>query len=42
MEQEIRDGFDIVIVARGRMATSDFHTSGASLRTLLGKCGLLA
>lgn len=42
MESEIRDGFDIVIVARAKMATSDFHASGASLRTLFGKCGLLA
>lgn len=42
MESEIKDGYDIVIVARNRMATSDFHASGASLRTLLGKCGLLA
>ena len=42
MEHELQDGYDIVIVARAKMATSDFHASGASLRTLFGKCGLLA
>ncbi|MBE7024551.1 MAG: ribonuclease P protein component [Ruminococcaceae bacterium] len=42
MEPEIRDGYDVVIVARTRMAEADFHSSGASLRMLFGKCGLLA
>ncbi len=41
MEPEVRTGFDVVIVARTRMAASDFHATGASLRTLFGKCGLL-
>ncbi len=42
MEKEIRSGYDVVIVARARMATADFHATGAALRTLLGKCELLA
>lgn len=41
MEPEIRDGYDVIIVARARMAEADFHAAGASLRMLLGKCGLL-
>ncbi len=42
MEPEIRDGYDVVVVARARMAEADFHASGASLRMLFGKCGLLS
>lgn len=41
MEMQIADGYDIVIVSRARMASSDFHACGAALRSLLEKCGLL-
>ncbi len=42
LEMQIRDGYDIVLVARGRMASADFHACGASLRSLLEKSGLLS
>ncbi len=40
MEAELLDGYDIVIVARTRMAEADFHQTAATLRRLLEKCGL--
>jgi len=41
MEAEVRDGFDVVVVARARMAEADFHACRAALYSLFGKCGLL-
>ncbi len=41
LELQIKDGYDIVIVARNRMAEADFHQTEAALRGLLQKCGLL-
>ena len=39
-EEEIRNGFDIVIVARTRAGNSDLWKIGKDLDFLLGKCNL--
>lgn len=41
LEMQMADGYDIVIVARTRMAGADFHQTAASLSALLQKCKIL-
>lgn len=40
-EDKIKNGYDIVIVARNRAASADFHTIGSDFEYLLKKSGLL-
>lgn len=41
LEAQLVDGYDIVIVARTRMAEADFHQTAAALSSLLHRCNLL-
>lgn len=40
-EETVREGFDIVIVARNKAASSSYHDIGRDMDYLFGKCGLL-
>ena len=38
----VREGWDLVLIARRDASSADFHTLGRSARALLGRAGVLA